>query len=637
MRVTAPDGQVIDFPESMDQGQVQAAMQRLYPPKSDGGLLSSVKGVWDDLARGLGKTVVGIPEAISNVSRLGAAKFYRGENVDDPEWKRKNLDWRWTEGVEKRIPTPQGDTPLRQVVRAGLEGAGGALLFPGATPAAGLVNAAAGANAGMASNLAGRFSEGNPLLQALAGVVAGGLTGLGGGLISRPGAASRQLSQAARTIPEEDWGEAAQNLAKFRDAGSQSATLAEAFPGDNALIHLAKQMQSGSAPNPLSQRLAERGPDLQGLGQEALNRVGPAVSAEGTTQRAIAAANQQIKDLERYRTGAWRQAMESSIGIPPEAGALIQRHLLDRAGTTQSRTEQNVFQKFADVLSHPQMGTKTSTQAIASDLKQLQSDLETGANATGGQKISAGISGDAYRAVQDHLKQFDPAYARAEARYGELSRDLVNPAKQGPLGQVAGSNYNNQAPLPSSARLEQLIQDQSPADIGNAGSVNSLPSLAKGAPQDPRLLQDIARTILERRMSKGATNPGQVIRGDQGSLEAQRVAEMVKAGGVEPKHALLPLEVADMLQRLRGQGAAPPLQTNSVAGTIARPFTSLARAANLSHNTAVERQIGQLLADPSPENLAQLRSLAEIDPSFAVVLQKMVQAGVVGGVVGETR
>jgi hypothetical protein len=725
--VVMPDGQQVVMPDNPTPEQL-AALENLHPQQGVGDklagaakdlLYSGLAGagrvfsapslaagkVLEDV-HGMGnalRSAVGLPEKPSSLADVVSAPGKAG----DAFWQKV------------------GDkSSLTGYAKEGMEGLGAGLASGGGTLASGLAGAAGGLG-----GEAGEKLTGIPIMRAIGGLFGGGLAGGILGMDKAGTAPQRELARAGRAMSPADYAAAQAKIAQMEQVGAKTGTLAEAFPGDNPLIGLAQEARRSGPENPIAQRLQHREADLQQLGEKAVNQVGPPVSAEDTMFRTGLAADNRIDQMEKYRSGAYKQAMTKSAGLnpadnvrmlfqgrpvqsideqissaladydaavakgapkaelsrlqnavldlreqkptnyagslqPPYHVKLMDDYLSAKIGAAKSQVEKDAYEAVRETLYSPhmlevpqpdktQLGTtangfkvlqkvpqeskqvtpfKVDTSAVATDLKQLQNELISRGTDSGGKKLDRAAVGRAYGELNDFLKRMDPAYAKAEGRYKEISEGLVNPATRGPLGQIAGRNFDPKAPVPPATRLEQIIKDQSAGDIPE-----TMRNIQAGAPEDQTLLRDIARTIVGNKLSGGSRDPGTTLRELPGSEKEAQLRALVQSGGANPQKVLDPLEVADALQRLRGGAPASKTDTSTILGSVARPFTTAARLSNSAGYKTMQEEVGRILASPTPANLAYLKRLAAENPQLKDILTSMGQGAVIGGIAGEPK
>jgi len=273
---------------------------------------------------------------------------------------------------------------------------------------------------------------------------------------------------------------------------------------------------------------------------------------------------------------------------------------------------------------------KTDIQALMTDLKSMRDKLEYNPrSATTPVKLDSHAFSRAYEIVQKFLLEAAPDhYPRAEQSFQRFSKNLVTPAEKGPLGIIAGNEARDNTTVPFS-RLESVVNRQAPGEIPQ-----TLASLAKGG-GDPDLKSQIARVLLQQRIrpGKGDLSEG-LMGGEPDSLAFRQTQALLNSVGGNTSAFREPVETAGLLSRInsaadRGGMTQRAKDAGTSAATLAfSPFQDAWVRAMLHARKVNYQAVAHLLANPTQENLALLRQLAQSDPALRLRL------GLGGGVLG---
>lgn len=499
--------------------------------------------------------------------------------------------------------------------------------------------------AAVAGGAAGAAGQGtteatdNPLLGLAAGVVTGGLAG---GIMSRTPQSKAALALAGQAHTPQDFAAAGKNVDLFQKTGAKSATLGEAFGDRSPFIDIVQEAGEQAGGNSIIGKLAARDGDKQQLIARALNSLGPAPDAQRVANQASAAAKTRLDQMDGAASDVYRRRIAQTPPLPEAEVQSLSDMFKNMAGQTQSATEKQAFTAFAETLMQPpkpvqmrvggkivtrmQVDPKTDVQAIMTDAKQLR-DAPTIDPVTRapGAKLEARAYNTAYRMLMDGLKQLDPTaspvkgLAGAEAGYAKVKRMVANPARESPLKTLAGSENDVSRPAAVS-RLNSLVQDQDPA-----GTQRLMQSLSKGSDSPDELKQQIARVLLERRVTSGTGNVAEkLVGGTPGSRAAEQTDALLKSAGANSAAFQEPVEAARLLSRVpdtrggavqRGKG----LSTNWLT-TLVNPWYDVTLRGSLAARKKGYEEIADLLGKPTKANLAKLEELMKSDPNLRLKL-----------------
>lgn len=375
--------------------------------------------------------------------------------------------------------------------------------------------------------------------------------------------------------------------------------------------------------------------DTNTLTNMALNRVGPQANTEQVANRAGAASTKLLGDRRQDIRNELTQTMQGMPDIPLADALRIQQGLGAKAASTSLEPDAAAISELARALTSNtarmpggprQMnglaGWKqsdipaplTKPQDLALAVKAFKDNPPTTA-ASSGKNISDHQRRNAIGLAEDEFRTAIPGYGPAMDRYGSRMRAEVDSLEAGPLGKLAGKRQFDPDPVNPGA-LGQIVSKQSPQAIGE-----TLDLLNR---TDSGVAQQIARALLQEKVTKAPLAPGRVLRGTEGSLEDQRFGALVKGGGADPNRVAAPLSAADKIpEMLKGgdarSGAREYLGVGASGLTLRGILTP-----DIFRRMAGKREyyeaIRGLMKTASPEELQQLNRLAIFDPSIKALI-----------------
>ncbi len=525
-------------------------------------------------------------------------------------------------------------TGMPQAVVKGM--ATGAVMGP-----AGLVNRGAGAVAGATGTAAseavnkflpaGKHPVIGPTASTLAGLAAGGLAGFALG--PRQSVAQRDIRLEAQHIPEADWAKAAANIHDFQGVGAKTATLADAFPGDNTLRPLARKAAGERGGETLRAKLSGREGELQELGQEYVNRIGPKVDPAATANELADAANGFLTTSKGQVNEALRNRLAGQRLTPQQARELY--NTLLKAGDAQENPSIAAgYREVAKSLLKTNGEVQRSVQELSLLIKQhkktagnpLQLQGQTPA-------IAAGWGKQAIRDAEEGLGELSPTFEQAMRDY-VAGRQRLSMEAEGPIGRLTDSNPNIAKATPIS-RLNAVVEGNSPTTVAGTARTLQNPSMTGSAEMpgptiDPRA---IASALAQQRLAGGSTNPGNAVRGNQGSLHEQQLNALLDVGGANIAQVNQPLRVADQLQKLTPGSNIHEMPQMRSGQLLLRPFRTLDMLMTARTEKQIQEEISKLLINPTQETLNELRAIAMFNP--AIRKQLSAASALIGGLNGQ--
>jgi hypothetical protein len=449
----------------------------------------TLKGYVKDVARGAGKAAAFLGE--------GAAAFNAAERGHEPPGQEL------TAAVEQALPTPKGDTAGRQVVRAGLEGAGGAYTGPGALSAP-LRTGITGAMSGIGAYAGGKLTNGNPI-----GSFAGGLAG--GGAVSAATAPKTTRQSLVNTtlegVSDAELATAQKIMDEARKVGV-NLNLSQAMPTASNIDKLAEILANSKNGREIVKGLRQQPTDVAFAMEGELNRLpGKIKEPQGVANSVQDAATANIKSVKEART------------------ALVSP-LYNNAGDLGPKAPQELARAIEQMIQQPGTSPKVVAEARKLQSELLQSSVD-GKPRTKAVDIKAAI--DSFRGgIKNQLNPLDPLeqgqmkhivsdlygslgtkspiIKTANTIYQDVTERVVDPLKKSVVGRMAttgGSQADREA-----VRSKVF-------SVLDAGSVPGAPtseiltlerSLRNG--KQPEVFQDAVKTWLATKVSEATAKTG---------------------------------------------------------------------------------------------------------------------------------
>lgn len=598
---------------------------------------NTAKAMGATAAAGVGEGIIGLGELGAKINPfatlVGIPKKLGLTDVDPNEYVDSALGK--VKGKISQFEKENSD--LTGIPQAALKGlSGGAVLGPGGLAVRG-ASAVGGASGSSVSELvnkalpADKYPKIGPLASTLAGILAGGLAGFALG--PRQSVAQRDIRLEAQHIPEADWAKAAANIHDFQGVGAKTATLADAFPGDNTLRPLARKAAGERGGETLRAKLSGREGELQELGQEYVNRIGPKVDPAATANELADAANGFLTTSKGQVNEALRNRLAGNRLTPQQARELYDTLL--KAGAAQENPSIAAgYREVAKSLLKTNGEVQRSVQELSLLIKQhkktagnpLQLQGQTPA-------IAAGWGKQAISDAEEGLGELSPTFEQAMQDYIAGRRRLSTEA-EGPIGRLTDSNPNIAKATPVS-RLNAVVEGNSPTTVAGTARILQNPTMTGSAEMpgptvDPRA---IASALAQQRLAGRPTNPGNAVRGNQGSLHEQQINTLLDIGGADVSHVNQPLRVADQLQKLSPGSNIHEMPQMRSGQLLLRPFRTLDMLMTARTEKQIQEEISKLLINPTQETLNELRTIAMFDP--AIRKQLSAVSGLVGGLNGQ--
>lgn len=486
--------------------------------------------------------------------------------------------------------------------RAAVEGLGGGPLMVGSAgrPVAGMITSAIPPVAGEAA--AQTLGEGARPWATLG-------TGLATGFFAGPkqSVAQADIRRELAGLPETDFAAANRNLQNFKDSGSTTWTAAEAFPGKGRILGLAGKANNTRGGEALAQRLRNREEDLQGLGETASARIGPAVDPNTVANQAGGAATANILQQKQMLSARLDQLFRGQR-VPAPAVWQLYSQLQTAANVAERPAVAEAYRAVASRLLNQQNAPIENLQELSYAIKDLKTAAKNPMQPPVG---GAAAMNNAIRDAEQGIAAISPIYRQGMAEFAQGQQALLG-VKQGPLGSLSDKNplLAGQTPV---SRMEGLLRGNSPQTVTRTAQELGSPILTSGQPVAPR---DIAQALVQNKLHKGSTNPGQDLRGMPGSGAEANLTALLDAGGVNTPRVMAPLRAADDLQKLSPAGAAGGLPIPNSGQLAIRPFRTLDMMLTGKSERDTQREIARLLGgNPDPGIIQELQRIAMFNPA----------------------
>lgn len=517
--------------------------------------------------------------------------------------------------------------------QAALRGVGGAVTTGPATA----VNVAAGAGSGVGEKVAEKLdpNNNNPLLRA-AGAAVGGLvtgTGVALGQRARPQTADVAREALEGLTPQQlEAAQAYKNQLAARGLDVDLAQALQATSGHSGNLASIRDFLAGRRQGDQVQSILRSQPEQ--LAREAEMTVGGLpgsnYSATQNANNVQQTASQLIQDAKNSRSAAVRTMYEQAGDLPGDArqklSAVVQQFANQPGATEVMKVRANdILAKLSGQDSNLQAAVDSARQQLASatsasERMTAQQALATAnqnlANATTkplkavdvdtwiselrgpwqGQPLKVsypkeqgqikGLAGE----LNKQLQAMSPALASAEGEFQRISRDVVDPLKQGPIGQLAqprGYSPDTQAMV---SKFDGLLNK----GTDPTAKVSDIRTAAKElSAKDPEVFADAFKGWLSRKVQSTieASGSGNVLpTADPSALRdalfkdplqwqgiKDATAEMAKVRGQSPQ------EVIRGLENLRQLTTAMAERPSAIGGLSPADLKQLGSASNTAN------------------------------------------------------
>lgn len=693
--VKMPDGQLVQLPDNptpQELAQIQALTK-------DDSIWGTVKSGAADLARGAVQGIDAMKAAaMSGNSPMGGPMFPAMALLQDKLGSAlgvskpgEQLGRMVRPQAEELLPTPKGDSPGRQIVRKGLEAVGGQAVMP--IPGGGAAQFAGAFGGGSGSEISARLFGDNPVNRFLGGLVGGGATSYAVNKLAAPRIQESSIAKEALEGITPEQLQAAQAMqAKAKAMGveldlAQALTATGASPNNlNTIRDLIANTKEGNKTQTLLRNQPSQvneatrfaldgipGKDYgidqaaNNLQEAATKRIGMATKERTEAVRADYAKAGILPESAQRAVISELEATLKMPGLSDEARGVAQDLLARFRNAPQSvdsaaaarQVIANAQKPSQRMAGQSALANANAAQTSTRPIHALDADVAL-SDALGtykgsptylaNPKATGQVKGVGAR-VNDLLKEGSPEIAAAERKFAAISDEMVNPLKQGPVGQFATARGYMPDRAASASKLSSFF------DAGvSASSPNSpIRTLGKELNRaDPEAFQDAFKSWIVSKVDKhaaadltaGQAQPDQLAKGVfeelfrspkrmQGVKDA--VSVIAEQSGQNPADAVRGLEnlakvlkgAANRPQNIQGvsqqqlqEMAGHSLSANALRVFGFLPFERVARWREGTQAAATFKTFDELLTSPEgAATLARLGKTSPMSPAFGALLQ----------------
>lgn len=468
--VTMPDGAVVDLPDNPSPQQLaqMEELQRTFasrtvnappaptppapakaPVTTEGLRKAAIGGTGTTGLGGLAQGLLGLPALISAGAAYPVQKL--SEKIHSPEEQAKPgytppgamEKWLMEKVVNPMVGAPKnlnnvGYTPRNDAekwTKSVTEGIGAAAAGPGGALKKAVIGAMSGAGA----------ETGERVVGGVGGRVIGGV--LGGGLGSIPGVFAGNAQSLARRamtdVKDDDIVTALQNMQYAKDAGIRvtlgqamgKPTNVDALESALANSEVGRGVQSILRSQPIATANATRA-QIAKLPGEILPETSAALLAQKGATSAISEA---------------KKALSAKVGaVVPTRGNMTQAEVHDMRGMVESMASQypkgtstgDALRELSAKLINKETGKPyQNIEQLDNILKDVASGVKN--PALGAKAVDAHGQGLITNAITDIRAMMGaryPNFAKSKAMYAEGKDTIINPLKEGVIGQIAKRN-----------------------------------------------------------------------------------------------------------------------------------------------------------------------------------------------------
>lgn len=534
IHVQMPDGNILDVPAGTTQAQIVAKMPQyakaVAGPAASEGIDWAHKG--NLILQAVGKGIAGIGSLSDDLAAGPQPTLSVDPATGQPHVSTGPA---LPQTAQMQASGEQPRTPGEQYLQSGIQGAAGGAVMPGG----GVVRSAiTGGLAGLGAQAGGNLG-GEP------GAVAGGLaTGLlthgVGNLASNIAPNQRAVAQTAMAgLSPADVAAAVQKQADLAKDG-YTATANQVFNKPTNLDKLVELLANHPSGEQVQAALRGQPTEVVMAAQQALARINQQTGAEVSSmpqvanqvQDAATKVVQQAKDTRSSQVQPlYQQAGDIHSVFRNEFANTIKSFLAQPGLTDEAKAAANgALDKLDPNNNYVGTGKSASTHALDYDaiVNDISGPYKSNLNPAS-PKVKGQINQLAGQ-LDAVVKDASPQLKAADQKFAELSSSVVNPVKQGPVGQLAGkSGYQEDAQAPAS-KLNSLFT----AGTANPGA-SDIATVAKSLnAQSPGVFGDAAITWLNNAIEAAPTrlDEGQSVPQTGGILKDKLLSSPAKRAGL---------------------------------------------------------------------------------------------------------
>lgn len=345
---------------------------------------------------------------------------------------------------EEEVPeTPEGKMASR-VLGSTVAG----VMAPGAV----VPNLLAGLGAGLGAEAGAEIggAMGHPQAGAIVGGVAGSLTPAGasklGHMVGTPiKTAGKIASQGMANVTPEMQAAAQLKMVEARKLGV-NLTFEQALDPETNIRELTNRLTQMQAGEPLAAQYRNQAGEIERASEKVIgNLPGQIQGQQQIANQSQQAADTALRNLRQDRTNAVAPYYADAGSIDPADATNLLSGIRDAVrgkGTLdRSKTLTKLYNKLNPVKTVVDASGNevkkripvTDVQTIDDTLRELEKKMS---NKPKDPRAQALIQSEIGK-IRDQLKELSPGYAEGSETYAQITRDVINPAKQGPLGTVA--------------------------------------------------------------------------------------------------------------------------------------------------------------------------------------------------------
>ena len=482
------DGTVLEFPDSTTDSVIDAAVKKHIGGARSETKTSAGRVIGSTAARGVAG-LVGLPGDMMNLLGAGVGKL--AGKVLGPEY-----------GAPVRTMLPVGSD---SIVR-GMESVAGPLYQPktmggGVLDAtaqgaimgapAGLPGIAIGAVSGGASELAGRMTGNNPIARIGAGLATGTPLGL---LMSAKRSAGPVVADALQGVDDATLRQAQSlmdDAARMGTPLTGAEALAQIKGGATPLTGIQRVVEQSRGGGPImSQFMAQRPAQNQQAASGILGRVAPEVADPTSIAPRIQGAATQTVNQARQAGNAAAAPLYAAAGaqrIPANTWNSL----------TQDPAIADALQKVKNI---PTLGLQNEVEGSVKWLDAAKKYLDEAASpspvsATALERTGAAGAGRAATSLRESVDSVVPEYGKARGIVEQNMRNVVEPLKRQPIGQLAESGTFPQQ--------RQILFPANPETLTPKLVTETVRQLTA---RDPQAAKDMTRQFLQSQFDEITQN-----------------------------------------------------------------------------------------------------------------------------------
>lgn len=351
----------------------------------------------------------------------------------------------------------------------------------------------------------------------LGGEVAGTPGAIVGGIIGgtlpdvarfRTNARQRVFDKSMRGVNMTDLDISQQRMREAQSIGVD-LSLPQAMPRETGLDEVQEMLTKRSAGAPLTAQLQAQPAQIAAATERQLGTLpGRQMGQQQIANIAQQQSDAALQAMRNERTAAVRPLYEAAGDTTPETIKLLRLKLKKEAQKYPNTETGDRLQELSNalVLEKPvirngeRVGTKqvpiTNLNQLNMILEEARSSLKRPTNTrAAADRRTAGIVSDAIKGVKGRLASENPKFKEAEELYAKMSREIVDPAKQGPVGIVAQRSGYDPA-IPASRTNLYGIFDRGTAKGGRSDIKTLQRDMAKAGPEGKKAFADAGTSWL---------------------------------------------------------------------------------------------------------------------------------------------